>query len=87
MPIYAEDSRFVCCKIRQIRLQETGSTFFDYVEQLRFDKAVLLLKHSNTPIAQIAEECGFNSINSFYKAFKRKSTLTPAVVRQQMREN
>lgn len=67
--------------------QETGSTFFDYVEQLRFDKAVLLLKHSNTPIAQIAEECGFNSINSFYKAFKRKSTLTPAVVRQQMREN
>lgn len=65
--------------------QETGESFFDYVEQLRFDKAVLLLRTTSLPIAQIAEECGFNSNNSFYKAFKRKSSLTPAVVRQQAR--
>lgn len=63
--------------------QETGNSFFDYVEQLRYEKAVLLLQTTAMPIAQIAVECGFNSNNSFYKAFKRKSTLTPAVVRQQ----
>ena len=65
--------------------QETGESFFDYVEQLRFDKALLLLRTTSLPIAQIAVECGFNSNNSFYKAFKRKSSLTPAVVRQQAR--
>ena len=72
--------------LQKVIRQETGSSFFDYVEQQRYDRAVLLLQTTSLPIAQIAQECGFNSTNSFYKAFKRKSSLTPAVVRQQARE-
>ena len=63
--------------------QGRNCTFFDYVEQQRYERALLLLKTSTHSIAQIAEMCGFNSTNAFYKAFKRKSSITPAAVRQQ----
>lgn len=66
---------------------EKGCSFFDYVEQQRYERALSLLQNTTLPIAEVAKACGFNSTNAFYKAFKRKSSLTPAVVRTQAKEN
>ena len=65
---------------------EKGCSFFDYVEQQRYERALSLLRSTSLPIAEVAKVCGFNSTNAFYKAFKRKSSITPAVVRMQARE-
>lgn len=58
-----------------------GQSFFDYVESRRLEKARQLLVSSDLPIAEIATRCGYSSINSFYKVFKRKSPLTPKELR------
>lgn len=68
--------------LQKVIRQEKGCSFFDYVEQGRYQLAVSLLTGTNVPISQVAAQCGFNSPNSFYKAFKRMSALPPAAVRQ-----
>jgi len=59
----------------------TGKTFFEYVEDLRLEKAYSLLKNSDMTINSIAAECGFSSTNSFYKAFKRRYKHSPSMLR------
>ena len=62
--------------------QEKNCSFFDYVKERRYAMAVDMLLNTDMPINQIAEACGFNSVNSFYKAFRRKSNVSPAALRQ-----
>ena len=66
--------------------QEKGCSFFEYVESRRYALAVSLLRDTDQPIAQIAAQCGYNSVNSFYKAFKRMTNVTPAAMRQQLKQ-
>ena len=40
-------------------------TFFDYVNNLRVEHAVSLLKNSDLRLNAIAEQSGFNSISTF----------------------
>ena len=54
----------------------TGKSLGDFIEQLRFSRAEELLR-SNVDINQIPEMVGFNSINTFYKAFKRIYGVSP----------
>ena len=68
--------------LQKVIRQEKGCSFFDYVERGRYQMAVSLLTDTDTPITDVALKCGYNSPNSFYKAFKRVSGLTPAAVRQ-----
>lgn len=65
--------------------QEKGCSFFEYVESRRYALALSLLRDTDQPIAQIAAQCGYNSVNSFYKAFKRMTNVTPAAMRQQLK--
>ena len=66
--------------------QEKGCSFFEYVESRRYALALSLLRDTDQPIAQIAAQCGYNSVNSFYKAFKRMTNVTPAAMRQQLKQ-
>ncbi|MDP4151907.1 MAG: AraC family transcriptional regulator [Bacillota bacterium] len=59
----------------------TGKSFFEYVEDLRLEKAYALLKDSNLTVNNISSECGFSSPNSFYKAFKRRYKQSPSTFR------
>ena len=59
----------------------TGTGFSDYVEDLRIKQAIKLLDESDSPVNNIAINCGFNSLNSFYRAFKRVYGISPTAYR------
>jgi AraC-like DNA-binding protein len=63
----------------------TGMNFTDYLLDFRINMAVRLLKEE-TLIADIVEQCGFNSVSYFYRVFKKKKGLTPVEYRNSLRK-
>ena len=53
-----------------------------YVLELRLQSAAELLKNTQLPISQIADEVGFCSVDSFHRKFKAKFNMTPACYRK-----
>lgn len=65
---------------------ETGKSLGEYMEQVRFQHVEELLTAKES-IHGIALQVGFNSVNTFYKAFKRVYGTSPAKWRDsQMRD-
>jgi len=62
--------------------EQMGITFSDYVEQLRLDEACRLLRETELPIVEIAEQVGYNSDKSFRRAFKRAHGIQPTSFRK-----
>ena len=65
-------------------LQKCGNfTFTDYVNAMRLNDAVALMKaRPELTIELIAEQVGFGSAVSFYRQFKNKYAMTPAEYRK-----
>lgn len=59
----------------------TGCGFSDYLENLRIQYAVHLLNDTDELISEIAIKSGFNSVSTFYKAFKRVYGVSPTTWR------
>lgn len=55
--------------------------FSEYLEQLRIQKARLLLENPDLSIRKVAQESGFGSENTFYKAFRRIYRVSPSAYR------
>lgn len=55
----------------------SGQTVSDFVNQLLYSEAKLLLQQPNYSVQQIAEELHFSDQSAFGKFFKRKSGLSP----------
>ena len=63
--------------LQRLCREATGTTVAAHIETQRLTKAYRLLTQTDSSIAQVAQECGFNSPNSFYKAFKRRYGMAP----------
>jgi len=61
--------------------ESTGRCVGDYIEQVRIEESKNLLQNSHMKIAGIALCCGYYSPNSFYKAFRRCTGISPSVYR------
>lgn len=59
----------------------TGCTLMTYVTRVRIRAVQRLLCESDTPIIQIALECGFATLSHFYAAFKAVTGKTPRQLR------
>lgn len=68
--------------LSQFLKEQTGKSYTEYVEELRLDHAMKLLRTTDLNITDIAEQCGFSTANTFYKAFRRKYQLSPSAVRK-----
>ncbi|GAA0179019.1 hypothetical protein SH2C18_19730 [Clostridium sediminicola] len=55
-----------------------GSTFSDYLKDIRIEKAKKLLAGTDLKIYEIAEQIGINDPNYFSKYFKKHTNYTPA---------
>ena len=64
-----------------------GINFGEFLEQIRIDTACSLLKEEAYSISDIAERVGYNSIQSFRRAFKRVIGVNPSEYRLQLKEN
>lgn len=64
-------------------LNLTGVTISDYVEGQIVSRAKALLTGTPLPVRQIAQDTGFDHPNSFSRAFRRRTGMTPLQYRQQ----
>lgn len=64
------------------RLSEEGHTFQGIKNGLRRDIAIQRIAMTDTPIADIALELGFDDPNTFYRSFRRWTGHTPGHYRQ-----
>lgn len=67
-------SRRECNRTFQTRLKLTP---FQYLSQIRMNKAVTMLRNTNIPITELAENCGFSDSSHFTKAFRAEYGVTP----------
>ena len=61
-------------------------TPIEYVLQLRFNDAKVLLKNTDHPIFQIAFHLGFSSSSYFSQCFGRREGLSPSEYRLRSRQ-
>jgi len=57
--------------------EETGSTFKDYLTQLRIEQAKKLLRMSHCKCSEVACQVGYNDPHYFSLIFRKKTGLTP----------
>ncbi len=48
-----------------------GMTFTEYLNHYRISQACYILEHGNTPIGDVAEDCGYNNLRSFHRNFRK----------------
>lgn len=68
--------------LSQFFKEQTGVNFSDYLEQQRMKHARELLRTTELTVQEIAEQSGYNSLNTFGRAFKRIHGLSPSSYRQ-----
>lgn len=70
-----------------IAIQEfTGKNFTEYITQLRMDRALYLLEHSDyVKISTVAQESGFGSVRHFYRLFQKMHAMSPTDYRSAVR--
>ncbi|CDQ38005.1 MULTISPECIES: bifunctional transcriptional activator/DNA repair enzyme AdaA [Virgibacillus] len=77
--------------LERVFKEETGETPRIYLEKIRMDKAVYLLKSSDLTNLEICNRIGFHSPSNFYKVFRKYHHCSPTEFRdvtdkQQRRE-
>gem|GEM_PF-1231312 len=64
----------------QRKLREEGHTFQQLLEAYQIELAAELLRRPDTRVQEVAFQLGFNSLQSFSRAFKRKTGRTPTAI-------
>lgn len=67
--------------LQNLMHQMTGTTFMNYVNAQRMERARQLLVNTDMPIREVALACGYPVLNTFYKAFQRTFAVTPNTMR------
>lgn len=63
--------------------QEKRVTIRTYLNQVRINHAIKLLKETNVPVHEVARDCGFINVSHFNRVFKRYIGKSPAEVRKE----
>jgi transcriptional regulator GlxA family with amidase domain len=61
---------------------ETGRTPAAYVESSRIEAARRLLESTGTPLDAVARRCGFGTVETLHRSFKRRVRVTPGEYRR-----
>jgi len=54
-----------------------GCTPYQYLIKKRIERAKKMLNHNLFSVLQISQECGYDSVQTFRKCFKRETGLSP----------
>lgn len=61
---------------------ETGRNFSEYLEELRMQQALYLIRETDTPLSELYAQLGYNNPNSFRRAFKKVYGSSPKAFRR-----
>ncbi|MFY7666818.1 AraC family transcriptional regulator [Flavobacterium sp.] len=75
--IFLTESNF--CKFFK---KAVGKTFSDYLNEIRINEAARLLLQTDQSVAQIANDCGFETLSYFNRVFLRKKGSAPTAYRK-----
>ena len=64
--------------LHRIFREYTGMSISDYIENRRMTEACTMLNETHRSVSEISNACGFRSLNTFYKAFKRNKGISPS---------
>ncbi|MBX3242665.1 MAG: helix-turn-helix domain-containing protein [Chitinophagaceae bacterium] len=62
------------CRYFKVR---TKKTYFEFLTELRIDKACQMILKSNHSIKEIGYSCGFDSLSNFYSQFRKVMKVSP----------
>ena len=65
--------------------QVTGLTPHRYISHQRMEHACVLLKRTESPVAEICREVGFESLGTFSRVFRERYGCSPTMYRRQSR--
>ncbi len=65
------------------RLGESGITYQQLLDRIRFDAACEMLPIRQMSVKEIAQELGYSGTNNFVRAFRRMTGMTPEAYRRQ----
>lgn len=54
-----------------------GQPLISYITRIRLERALMYLKTSSKSVAEVANDLGYQSVNSFIKAFKKRFGVSP----------
>ena len=57
--------------------QNSGMGFLDYIHKLRIEKAKEILREENCNLHTMYTRCGYSNYNTFLRAFKKNTGITP----------
>lgn len=69
----------------QRKLGESNMTYSALIQQVRFERASMLLRDTNAKIIEISHELGYDDPAHFCRAFRRMAGLSPKGYRRQYR--
>lgn len=62
--------------------EETGENFSTYLERIRMEQAIQLIKETDLNICNLYKEIGYNNSNTFRRAFKKIYGVSPKTMRE-----
>lgn len=70
------------CKLQQGFKDITGNTVYKYIKKTRIEKAEHLLKNTDMPVLEVANEVGYQNPSKFSSSFKQYHQITPLKYRK-----
>lgn len=84
LPKLAQKMGVSTAQLSQLLNDNLAKSFTTYLNEMRIEKAkTLLVGESNITMESVAELCGYNSMSTFYSAFKKIVGTTPAKYRNE----
>jgi YesN/AraC family two-component response regulator len=62
--------------------KHTGMTYSGFLQNIRLEKAELLLKTTGFTVEEIALQAGYENLSYFYRIFQKKFNKTPGDLRK-----
>lgn len=82
LPLVAEKFNLSYAYLSQTFKEYNGEGFINYLQRLRMAEAERLLTDTRLSVKDIVTACGYNSSNTFGKAFKRINGVSASVFRE-----
>ncbi|MEK0317822.1 AraC family transcriptional regulator [Cohnella sp. 56] len=78
----SEELRMSTYHVSRVYRQHTLTTIVDMINNVRIEKAKLILISTDEPVAEIAERTGFTNSSYFHRMFKKHTGVTPVEYRK-----